>query len=350
MRPHITETPKQNMLNINEAKNNTNVLVQPLVPAIQPEEEFENDIKSGLTKKRKVIPSKYFYDKKGSELFNEITKLPTYYLTTCETEILQFSKENLANLLPKDPFNLIELGPGEGFKTEILIEHFLNKNKDFTYLPIDISEHYLNALKDSLQQKYKNLQCSVINLEFLAGLRLVNLNPFAKNLVLFLGSSIGNLRSQEAQLFLKEINQVLHTEDFLLIGFDLRKDISKMMQAYDDPITQQFNFNLLDRINKELEGNFKLQQFSHLASYNKKIHSMESRLVSLAKQEVFLKKLNLLVNFDKNESIHVEYSHKYALAQIQDLAYTCGYQIVYNFFDSKHYFVDSLWQVKKSVF
>lgn len=310
-------------------------------------DEFQSDIFEGLSKPHKTISSKYFYDDWGSALFNRITTHPDYYLTLCELEILEHHKDSIANIVNNKIFNLIELGPGEGIKTELLITHFLHKNLDFTYMPIDISYQYLNNLSKKLERNNPSVHLNLIHSDYFKGLDWINLETHACNVVLFLGSSIGNFSIAESESFLSNIKQRLHKGDYIIIGFDLRKDITTLMKAYNDAagITRAFNLNLLHRINRELDANFDLDKFDHYASYNVQIGSMESHLISLDSQVVTLKKLSKSISFDKIEAIHVEYSYKYSLSQIKALAQSCGFTIIDNYSDSQGYFVDSLWQV-----
>lgn len=308
--------------------------------------EFKTDILHGLLKKNKSIPSKYFYDKKGSELFNQITLHPDYYLTQTEIKILDASKNKIASLINDQAFNLIELGPGEGIKTELLINHFLDQKLNFTYIPIDISSQYLDIIAKKLDKNTPSLQLKPIQADYFNGLQWVKINSNTRSLVLFLGSSIGNYTIDAAQEFLCNLRKNLQKNDYVMIGFDLQKSIDMLMSAYNDRdgITRNFNLNLLTRINRELDANFDVTKFKHHASYNTILNAMESSLISLDTQIVTIKALNQSFSFQKNESIHVEYSHKYSLTQIEALANYAGFTMLENYFDSQHYFVDSLWR------
>lgn len=313
-------------------------------------EKFKMDILSGLSKSIKQIPSKYFYDEYGCNLFNKITRHPSYYLTRCELEILNKYKAQLSNLLHKDNFNLIELGPGEGIKTLILIEQFLHDALIFNYSPIDISVKYLTELDKQLHRKLPALKLTSIHAEYVHGLEWLSVSSKQRNFVLFLGSSIGNFDHAATEVFLKQLWQALHHGDYILIGFDLRKDIEILINAYNDRagITRDFNLNLMERINRELGADFSIDKFSHYATYNVYIGAMESYLISREQQTVTIEALKNSFTFQPFEPIHVECSHKYLLSQIQQLADISGFQIVKNFADSQYYFIDSLWQVKKN--
>lgn len=313
------------------------------------EGQFKDDVLNGLSKKNKTIPSKYFYDQKGSDLFNKITLHKDYYLTASELEIINYNKSFLSSLFSSAPFNLIELGPGEGIKTLILLQEFSANGLNFTYLPIDISNDYLKYLNDVLPQKIEGLDVCGINADFFKGLRWLGETSDRRNVVLFLGSSIGNLDLAATRQFLRTLWTTLNHNDYVLIGFDLRKDINVLMKAYDDEdgLTREFNLNLLARINEELGANFNIQFFKHYPVYNPKICAMESYLISTISQIVRIKALDKVFYFDEYEGIHLEYSHKYTLRQIDNFALNAGFKLVSNFVDSKRYFVDALWQVQK---
>ncbi len=312
-------------------------------------EEFKRDIQIGLSKKNKQIPSRYFYDEHGSELFNKITRHSSYYLTRCELEILAENKQRLSAMIGHKAFNLVELGPGEGIKTQILIQQFLRDARDFHYIPIDISTKYLKTMVNQFRQNLPELEFTPLHSDYIHGLEWLSKQSSRRNLVLFLGSSIGNYNQQDTEEFVKHMWKSLNNNDYVLIGFDLRKDIHVLMQAYDDNnhLTREFNFNLLRRINRELKADFDLKNFQHYPTYNVNTGAMESYLVSLKQQAVTISALNEVYQFDKIEPLLVEYSYKYLLSQIENIATQGGFEIVENFMDADQFFVDTLWQVKK---
>lgn len=331
--PGVIDLPSEENINIHNEKD-----------------EFKLDVKKGLEKTKKSIQSKYFYDELGSELFNQITRHPSYYLTRCELEILGNCKAELADMMGDEAFNLVELGPGEGIKTQILMEQFLRNKQQFRYLPIDISKKYLEILTQQLNQQLSSVKTIPIHSDYFKGLAWLNSHSERKNLVLFLGSSIGNFNPQETKVFFKHLWASLKPGDMVLIGFDLRKDINVLMQAYDDSdgITRNFNLNLLNRMNRELNANFNIDKFKHYPTYNVYTGAMESYIVSCEPQTVFVQALNRSFFFDVIEPMHVEFSYKYLLSQIEELALSTGFSVVKNFMDAKEYFVDSLWVVNKS--
>lgn len=320
------------------------------ISPVNPHEEFKSEILFGLAQPCKKISSKYFYDQEGSALFNKITRHPDYYLTKCELEIIQTYKKEIAGMLVGQSFNLIELGPGEGIKTQLLLEEFLEDSLVFSYLPIDISASYLEQINVDFEQKIPSLKVTALHADYFQGLQWLSLTSAQRNVVLFLGSSIGNFDTQATEEFFRHLWQILHHEDYVFIGFDLRKDINILMKAYNDRegLTRDFNLNLFRRINKELGANFLIDHLQHYGTYNVYTGAMESYVVSLVEQKVDIEALNSSITLQQFEPIHVEYSYKYTPAQIKALAQSAGFKVVKNFTDSKNYFVDSLWQVNKS--
>ena len=314
-------------------------------------EAFALDVLTGLTQTPKSLPSKYFYDEEGSKLFQQITELPEYYLTQCEFEIFQEKKGEIARLIGGHQFNLVELGAGDGRKTKILLEHFLKAGLDFRYVPIDICEAAVEGLIGGLDRHSPQLPIEGLVADYCDGLRWLSNKNEHRNVVLLLGSSIGNFSYSEAREFLYSLWNSLEDGDYLLIGFDLKKDIQLLERAYNDSqdVTARFNLNLLHRINRELGGNFEADQFHHYSTYNALSGAMESYLISRQEQVVDIKALNQSFAFEAWEPVHTEYSYKYLESDIISLAEETGFTIVAQLTDAKKYFVDSVWQVRKNV-
>lgn len=312
-------------------------------------ENFQVAVLSGLKHANKKIESKYMYDERGCELFNQITRHPDYYLTRCEMEILNCYQAEIAKQIGPEAFNLVELGPGEGIKTKILMDYFLQKRCEFTYMPVDISENYLRSLFVEFIAYSPRLQLKPIHADYINGLSWLSKNSTRRSFVLFLGSSIGNFDHARTNQFLRALWNALQDGDYLLMGFDLRKDIEILMRAYNDSagITREFNLNLLRRINRELEADFDLEKFYHYATYNVYSGAMESYLVSLTSQAIQIGKHGEQLLFEAFEPIHVEYSYKYLLSQVSSFAENSGFKLIQNFTDAKQYFLDSLWRVVK---
>ncbi|MEM1325155.1 MAG: L-histidine N(alpha)-methyltransferase [Bacteroidota bacterium] len=308
---------------------------------------FANDVKVGLSDTPKRLSSKYFYDKKGDALFQQIMAMPEYYPTDCEFEIFSTYKEQLRGELGGQPFQLIELGAGDGMKTKVLLKHFLAKDSDFSYAPIDISGNVLEQLESDLAVLWPELPVQTVAAEYFKGLEQLSENDERK-LVLFLGGNIGNMQSDEARSFLKQLANRLNPGDLILIGFDLQKDPEIVLEAYNDStgITAQFNLNLLDRINEELGGDFDVNCFRHWATYDPITGETESYLISTCAQEVYIESLGQTFQFRAWEAVHTELSLKYNLPQISNLAAASGFQVKKNYMDDRNYFVDSLWEVK----
>jgi L-histidine N-alpha-methyltransferase len=298
--------------------------------------EFALDVLVGLSDTRKRIPSKHLYDARGSELFQQITRLPEYYLTNCEIEILRNQTGTIGEYIKGGSINLVELGAGYSEKTLCVVEYLLGHDFDFQYVPIDISEAAMADLVKALSEKYPRLQINGLVADYTSGLKWLNNRNGRKNFVLFLGSSIGNFSHAEARTFLRNVWSCLQDGDQCLVGFDLKKDIEMFLWAYNDRegVTSEFNLNVLKRINRELGGEFDVSKFRHYGTYDVFSGAMQSYLVSLEAQEVFVKDIGRSFQFRSWEPIHMEYSYKYLIADIDMLA-------------SERYFVDSIWRVNK---
>jgi dimethylhistidine N-methyltransferase len=310
---------------------------------------FALDVLVGLSGQRKSIPSKYFYDARGSELFRQITDLEEYYPTGCEQEIIERYQEEIARYVDYEPFNLVELGAGFSKKTTTLLKHFMDLRLEFQYVPIDISESAMADLVNSLNDGSPGLEVNGLVTDYFNGLKWLNNRHKRKNLVLFLGSSIGNFTHTEACVFMRNVWNCLNHDDVVIIGFDLKKDIDLLLHAYNDSkeVTAEFNLNLLHRINRELGGHFNVGKFRHFGTYDVFSGGMESYLVSIETQSVFIEKIARSFSFEAWEPIHTEYSYKYLISDIDQLASETGFQVYEHCFDSRRYFADSIWRVYK---
>lgn len=312
--------------------------------------QFAQDVQQGLASSPKRLSSKYFYDKDGDELFQAIMKMPEYYLTRSEFEILEMNKEPLLNLFlnSRGRFNLIEFGAGDGLKTKILLRHFVKQQADFRYVPVDISGNVLQGLQKGLQEELPALQVEPIEDDYFRALERLTQTADRRNIVLFLGSNIGNFSEQQALRFLTELGNGLNQGDLILVGFDLKKDPELIRSAYNDPagITRAFNMNLLKRINRELGGRFDLQKFQHYQMYDPVGGEARSYLISRVAQEVHIEVLEQTFHFKAWEPVHVEISRKYESETVEMYASGSGFGLVRHFFDCKHYYVNSLWEKK----
>ena len=307
---------------------------------------FAEDVFNGLSHSPKQLSSKYFYDADGDRLFQEIMRMPEYYLTDAEFEILSTYKDDFLSILNSQAFDLIELGAGDGLKTKILLTHFLEQGADFSYRPIDISGHALSSLQESLSQELPELNVKGQQGDYFKALEQMYVDGNRAKFLLFMGANIGNFSKAEARQFLKTLRNEMKKDDYLLIGFDLKKDPQTILDAYNDPtgITSAFNLNLLKRMNRELGANFKLDNFQHWENYDPITGETKSFIVSKTEQEVYLEVLEKSFSFDAWEAIYVELSQKYSEAEIAQIAKESGFKVDRNFYDQKNYFADSLWQ------
>src|SRR6056297_1486949 len=311
---------------------------------------FAQDTLKGLTANEKYLLPKYFYDDKGSRIFQDIMQMPEYYLTDCEFEIFTRHQSEMKDLFGNGNtyFELVELGSGDGLKTKILLNHFVEHQIDFKYVAVDIS-------RQANENLYKKLKAELpeLNTEFKTGdyFQMMNeLNQDSDNnkVFLFLGSNIGNFMEDERHRFLSQLSDFIQQNDKLLIGFDLKKSRNIIIKAYDDShgYTRAFNLNHLLRINKELDANFNIESFRHFAHYNEDSGETKSFLISTKEQSVYIGALEKKIHFLKDEPIYMELSQKFDLEGIHQLARSYGFAIEKNFTDRRNYFVDSLW-IKK---
>lgn len=303
--------------------------------------EFAQDVESGLHDKQKHISPKFFYDKKGSRLFEEICKQPEYYLNRTESQILKNSVYKILEIIGEDEISLVELGNGNSMKTRILLGPMLARLANVSYFPIDVSLKMLKKSISDLSREYANLKIYGVCSDYVTGLDKINKfikskkNVPKKKFIIFLGSSIGNFDPNEALIFLSSIARYVKKDDLLLIGIDLEKDKSILDRAYNDKngVTAKFNLNVLSRINKELDGEFKVSNFEHKSYYNTKKHRIEMHLVSKEDQKVRIQAIGKTFHFKKGETIHTENSYKYSLARLNKLVGISGLQVINNFVD-----------------
>jgi len=310
---------------------------------------FAEDVRHGLSATPKFLSSKYFYDDEGSRLFQEIMELPEYYLTRAEFEILNTRTKEIFDAFGanKAKFDLIELGAGDGTKTSLLVDYFLQQNAEFNYIPIDISAEALNVLTKKFEKQFPQLSIKTEQGDYFKTLKTLGAKTDNRKIILFLGSNIGNFSQAQAVGFFTSLCAEMNENDLLFIGFDLQKNPKTILDAYDDAggVTAKFNLNLLTRLNRELGADFNLDDFSHYAAYHPIEGAARSFLMSRREQTVFIESLGESFEFRAWEPIFMEISQKYNLEMICSLAEDCGFQVVENFFDGRRYFVDSLWKV-----
>lgn len=304
---------------------------------------FARDVRAGLTANPKFLSCCYFYDQEGSQLFEEICALPEYYLTRAEREILQTYAEDLVARLPADA-RVVELGSGSSSKTRHLLSALLRRQHTLHYVPIDICSIILQETSLSLLKDFPDLEITAIAMEYHDGLRHLRSLARQPQLILWLGSNVGNFHRNDAAAFLAEVRRFMSKEDRLLMGVDLRKDRTILEPAYDDArgVTAEFNLNILTRINRELNADFDLEAFRHRAIYNEEAGRIEMYLVSTRQHRVTIRALELSVEFAEGERIHTENSYKYSLAEIESLATAAGFRVTEQWFDRERSFSANL--------
>jgi L-histidine Nalpha-methyltransferase len=317
---------------------------------LDPTREFALDVLVGLSEIPKRLPSKYFYDDAGSGYFQQIMELEEYYPTRCETEILTAHAGDFLESIGDQPLNLVDLGAGDGKKTMILLRRLAERGAPFTYVPIDISEAAMQSVVSSVRAKLPGVDVAGLVCDYASGIAWLGAQPSERrNLVLFLGSNIGNFDRARARAFLRQIWNALAHGDLLLAGFDMKKDIEVLLDAYNDSrgVTAAFNLNLLVRINRELGGEFDPEAFRHFGTYDVFSGAMKSYLVSLEAQSVHIEALSQSFSFEPWEPIHTEYSYKYLDSDVEQLAADTGFSIQRQYRDRQRYFLDALWRVEK---
>lgn len=308
---------------------------------------FAKDVAEGLSQHPKKLSSRYFYDATGSRLFQEIMALPEYYLTRAEFSLIRQHRSAMAKAFAAGGFfHLVDLGAGDAMKTKLLLQELVSQEKPFDYVPMDISGAAMKELSKNLQQEHPDMHVQAVVAEYVTGLQWLEQHLTERKVVLFLGSNIGNFEREEGLEFVSQIRQHLHPGDLFLLGVDLSKDPDTILAAYNDAsgITAAFNLNLLDRINRELGGNFDLDAFKHFALYDPQLGVMKSFLVSQRAQEVYLEATQTRYTFAAWEAVHTENSHKYTLQQAKEMGSTAGFELVTSYLDAEGHFADMLFK------
>lgn len=309
---------------------------------------FLESVVQGLSAEQPYLSSKWFYDARGNKLFQKIMGSEEYYLTDAEKEIYQNCGKDLLEYLKGEPFDMIELGAGDGSKTQYLIERFLAAKARFAYRPIDLNASALQELEELINFRWPNLDLKPIQADYFEALnRLGNSSGGRRRLLLFPGANIGNYPAAEAVDILRKLRDFLQPGDLLLTGFDLKKDPAVILAAYNDAggHTANFNLNLLERINRELNGNFVLDCWKHWECYDPSSGAAISHLVPIEAQTVRIGDAKKDFTFRAWQPIKVEISQKYSLREIEGMSDAAGFEFVRHFQDSRDYFTDSLWRV-----
>ena len=296
------------------------------------------DVIFGLTKPQKFLPPRYLYDDKGSQLFEKICELPEYYPTRTEAGILQVQALEIAKITGQ--CELVELGSGSSTKTRWLLDAYQELGHFLHYVPIDVSAGILKDSSQQLLSDYPNLQIKGWVGTYQQTLSQLHQNPVEKRLVLFLGSTLGNFSQHQCDNFFAQINSVLETGDYFLLGIDLQKPREVLEAAYNDSqgVTADFNLNVLNHLNRLFSGNFDLYLFSHRAIYNQTDNQIEMHLHCRQSHLFALEKLDLNVKFNKGETILTEISRKFNLSQMQKYLQTRNLHPVKVYTDPKQWF------------
>lgn len=329
-------------------KNMETTVAETATKSLSSTDRFHDDVIAGLTATPKHLSSKYFYDANGDKLFQDLMNCEEYYPTDCELEIFSEKTAEICQAIMGngDAFDLIELGAGDATKSSYLLKYLLDKNADFTYLPIDISSNVIAYLNITLPVTLPGLQIEGLNGEYFDMLKKAATTSSKRKVVLFLGSNIGNMKADEAESFCREVRNHLSAGDMLLIGIDLKKNPKTVLAAYNDRegITKRFNLNLLERINRELNADFDINNFEHYPTYDPETGACKSFLISTVNQNVTIN--GQKVTFFKDEYIFMEISQKFTLQQTEEMAKKASFKPVNRFYDSKQWFIDAIWEAE----
>ncbi|MCH8229574.1 MAG: L-histidine N(alpha)-methyltransferase [Chloroflexi bacterium] len=294
-----------------------------------------DDVVAGLSQRQKTLPSKYFYDVRGSKLFDDICELDEYYVARVESTLMAEHVDEIASAIGPEVL-LIEYGSGSSLKTRLLLR---NLDRPVGYVPIDISSDYLSQVGLALQVEFPKIEIMPVAVDFTRAFDVPNpCRPEMKRVVYFPGSTIGNFQRKEAQSLLAGMADLAGGNGGVLIGIDLDKDRDVLHAAYNDSegVTAQFNLNMLRRINRELGANFDLQSFRHEAIFDSDASCIEMHLVSTRRQTANV--CNYSFEFQENETILTEYSHKYTFRSFEQMANEAGLVVKRSWTDANNMF------------
>ena len=304
--------------------------------------QLRTDVAFGLRQGQKTLPPKYFYDAYGSRLFEAICQQPEYYLTRTEAWILRTHAAAIVRQTAGS--SLVELGSGSSVKTRLLFDEYQRQDHHLHYVPIDISASMLEETARGLLTDYPSMSIEALATDYLDGLTaLPNTRP---RLVLFLGSNLGNFSPTEQTELFQRLAASLHPGDQFLLGLDLRKPVEILEAAYNDAagVTADFNLNILRHINRELQADFNIAQFSHLAFYNRELHQIEMHLKSEVAQKVTIAASDLTVSFRAAETIHTEISRKFDAQEVKEQLAGHGFRFQSQWTDPDNLFLLSLFR------
>lgn len=281
------------------------------------EEADKQDVISGLRKKIKSLPARYFYDQLGSQLFEQICELPEYYPTRTEASILSQYAQDIVQ--KTQVMEIVELGSGSSTKTRYLLDAYPTE-RPLYYTPVDVSGSILKTSAYELLKDYPQLKIKGKVATYNQALQQLNTYFLGKRIIIFLGSSIGNFDSEECDRLIEKINTSLNSGDYFLLGIDLQKPLDILLAAYNDAqgVTAAFNLNMLQHLNNRFQANFDLNKFKHEAIYNQTAQQIEMYLISQQAQSVTFASLDLTIEFEPQERILTEISRKFDLQQMKE--------------------------------
>ena len=309
-------------------------------------------VEEGLASQPKRLPPWLFYDAAGSELFEQITELPEYYLTRTERAILATHADRMiAQAADGRRLRIAELGAGSASKTRLLLAAAARRQGVVVYEPLDVSMSALEVARERIEREIPGVEVAPRLVDYAHELDLESSDAGERRLVLYIGSSIGNFDPEDAARLLVGVRKALRPGDALLLGVDLVKDIPTLLAAYDDAagVTAEFNLNVLARLNRELGANFNLRAFRHKAVWDAVHSRMEMYLESLAAQKVHVRALGLDVEFARRERIHTENSYKYAPGQAERMLESAGFAAAGNWSDADGWFGVCLGRAERNV-
>lgn len=312
------------------------------------EKDDIQDVIGGLSKANKSLPARYFYDARGSQLFEDICQLPEYYPTRTEASILKQHATEIIHRTQAD--ELVELGSGSSTKTRYLLDAYRSSDRPLYYIPIDVSDSILKQSAYNLLADYPQLRIQGKAATYSQALQQLSTSFVGKRLIIFLGSSIGNFNTQECDRFIDRVTSALNAGDYFLLGIDLQKPAQILEAAYNDSqgITAAFNLNMLQHLNNRFDGNFNLNLFEHRAIYNRVKHQIEMYLIARQQQSVTLQNLNLTIELNKEEKILTEISRKFDLVKMQKYLSDRSLNIIETYTDDRQWFGLVLCQLKLS--
>ncbi|WP_432806005.1 L-histidine N(alpha)-methyltransferase [Geitlerinema calcuttense] len=296
------------------------------------------EVIQGLTQNPKTLPPKYFYDSKGSHLFEQICQLPEYYPTRTETAILKQYASEIAQLT--GPCELVELGSGSSTKTRILLDAYQKLEFPLRYIPIDVSAGMLEDTAQKLLTEYPSLQVHALASTYEVALTKLPPTKMPTRMLCFIGSTLGNLDLDECDRFFSQVTDTLTEGEYFLLGVDLQKPKEILEAAYNDAqgITAEFNLNLLNHLNRRFQANFDLSLFEHWAFYNEDARQIEMHLRSLKDQVIHLRELQIEATFAAGETLRTEISRKFELQQMQAYLQAKGLKTLKYWTDSRQWF------------